>query len=61
MGRVHVHRTWPCKYQESYEVSGWAVVPSVNGDPPAKACPIHGPTCPRLPGVAGGSATGATQ
>lgn len=46
MGYIKTHRTWPCRMQESYEIKGWTVIPSTNGEPDPKQCPIHGETCP---------------
>jgi len=47
MGSIKTHRTWPCKYQESFEIKGMWLFPSVNGEPDPKPCPIHGTSCPR--------------
>jgi len=49
MGSIKTHRTWPCRHQESYEIKGFWVLPSADGEPDPKQCPIHGVTCPKLP------------
>lgn len=45
MGRVKIHRSWPCGYQESVQAEGWGLSPSITEESLARPCPNCGGVC----------------
>lgn len=44
MAEFNIHRTWPCRAQESISAKGWFIAPKVT-EAPMPPCPIHGVEC----------------
>lgn len=50
MTHLHIHRTWPCGFQESMKARGWLLSFKMKDEDTKRPCPVHGESCSRSVG-----------